>query len=794
MAITPDYGASLAFLRLLYPSGPWMLTAISTDKKTIRAKTFSADESGKVQSWLEKFGNFNLYYSVNRPVESAFEKPKLLKSEIAAAHFLHVDVDPREGEDLASEQERIRKLVEGYKIQPTFIIFSGGGYNALWQLEKPFLIADTPGVSEASAVALAEDLERRNWQLELDFDTPDHCRDVSRILRLPGTVNHPDAKKAAKGRVEAFAHVVTHTEVSYPLSKFMATTAVSTNVSSGRAAVAASNIRRTESLDSLKISDKTKIIIAQGFDPEKHSSISTADRSQYVLYIVCELIRCGVPEEVILGVITDSRYGISTSVLEKGASMMRYACRQIERARDMNSGEPIGEMNDKYAIVLGYGSQTLVMIEDGVWSDRTNRYEPIFQSFRNFSSRVKNMPSVEIPQENGKVKYAKRFDWWTGHQHRREYESVCFEPGLDTPGRYNLWTGYAYQAQPGDKHERLIEHIFENICAADKACYDYLLKWMARVVQQPRTRSMVSPVLLSRERGVGKSVFTDFFGAIFEPHRCTVADIGSLTGKFNSHLATSLLVVAEEAFDLRDRRHESVLKELITGTSIGIERKGVDRIEMPNYTHLIMTSNNERVVPAGDFERRFFVLRVAPNKLQDSAYFLKILEDQRRGGVANLLHHLMSVSLENFDVTHVPKTRALQEQQEHNLPPELVWLIDKLHYGLWTTSVAIGGPTPLRLIFDDYRQFMIDGGKQRAMMARRVFERFVESEFPGVPHDSEDKFVLIFPSLDECRWKFSQNRGWDPTTVQWKIKTDGSKVVYPDKFWKRDEEKGEAPF
>ena len=69
------------------------------------------------------------------------------------------------------------------------------------------LVADGGGTKD-EIVARAVDVERRNWQFELDFSTPDHCRDVSRILRLPGTLNRPNAEKIAKGRTIALARVV----------------------------------------------------------------------------------------------------------------------------------------------------------------------------------------------------------------------------------------------------------------------------------------------------------------------------------------------------------------------------------------------------------------------------------------------------------------------------------------------------------------------------------------------------------------------------------------------------------
>lgn len=205
-SLQPDFTKSVEFLRVIYPTGPWMLTCISIDKKAIEARTFSGQDEEDVLAWLALHKNRNLYYSVNQPIESAYEKRKLAKTDVHSVHYLHVDVDPRTGEDVAAEQARILKRLESYHIKPSVIVFSGGGYNALWKLSKPVPVADgSPSPEET--IARAIDVERRNWQFELDFETPDHCRDVSRILRLPGTLNRPNAEKVAKGRTIALARV-----------------------------------------------------------------------------------------------------------------------------------------------------------------------------------------------------------------------------------------------------------------------------------------------------------------------------------------------------------------------------------------------------------------------------------------------------------------------------------------------------------------------------------------------------------------------------------------------------------
>lgn len=746
-----------------------MLTAISVCKTQIESRTFSADDSKDVITWLQTHKKRNIYYCVNEPVKEAYTRTKLAKKHVKCASFIHVDIDPRAGEDVEQEQKRIHKAIDEYKIKPSVVVFSGGGFNVLWRLDEPVPIAD--GVSDEEAISRAIDFERRNWQVELDLNG-DSCRSVCQILRLVGSINRPDAGKISRGRELALACLIYASDVSYSIDAFMATPHVSTNVTSNASVSVLGDVQRVPSLRNTEITipDELIVIIVQGYDPEEPDRWNN-DRSSALYYVCCELVRLGASDEIILGIITDPHYNISDSVLDKGSGVMRYATRQVERARDNAENPILADMNRDYAVIKGFGNKTLVMVEQGKMNIQTDQLEPSFQTFGEFRKRIMNYPPVEV-MAGEKVKYITAYHYWTTNKRRREYLDVTFQPGKDTPGRYNLWNGFSVQPIPGTNHKSLLDHIFENICNGVDEHYKYLISWMARVVQQPRTISEVAPVLIG-ERGTGKSVFTSLYSALFAPHRYIASNVSELTGQFNSHLHQCLLVVAEEAFDLRDKKHTSVLNELITAEFFGFEKKGVDRDLRKNYVHLIMTSNPDssggRVVPAGDHERRYCVLSVGNKKRRKSEYFGPIIKDMtKRGGLSHLLHYLMDHSLSDFDVRDFPATEALREQQENNLSYEKEWLLGKLDDGEWFTGVVWCGPVHKKDLYSSYQVFMKDVGA-RNVKGPRTFGRFIMQSLPGTTDrqlsGGNRPMAYIFPHLEKCRAMFDSARGWKP---QWK--------------------------
>jgi hypothetical protein len=194
--------------------------------------------------------------------------------------------------------------------------------------------------------------------------------------------------------------------------------------------------------------------------------------------------------------------------------------------------------------------------------------------------------------------------WWLKSPHRRQYHGLTFAPGRDVEGFYNLWRGFAVQAIPGDC-SMYLTHLKDVICKGNDQYFVYLISWMARAVQQPDSPGQVA-VVLRGAQGTGKSFFAKVFGQLFGRHFLQVSDPKHLVGSFNAHLRDCVILFGDEAFFAGDKSHESVLKTLITEENMQIERKGFDVEQSPNYTHLIMASNSQWVVPAGANERRFF--------------------------------------------------------------------------------------------------------------------------------------------------------------------------------------------
>ena len=109
-------------------------------------------------------------------------------------------------------------------------------------------------------------------------------------------------------------------------------------------------------------------------------------------------------------------------------------------------------------------------------------------------------------------------------------------------------------------------------------------------MQRPRERIGVALVMRGL-MGSGKTKIGEVMGSLFPRHYFLVDDPRYVTGRFSAHMATCLLLQADEAVWAGDKAAEGRLKGLVTSTIQQIEAKGIDPIRLPNYVRLIMTSN-----------------------------------------------------------------------------------------------------------------------------------------------------------------------------------------------------------
>jgi hypothetical protein len=297
-------------------------------------------------------------------------------------------------------------------------------------------------------------------------------------------------------------------------------------------------------------------------------------------------------------------------------------------------------------------------------------------------------------------------------------------------------------------------------------------------VQKPGIQGEVA-VVLRGERGTGKGVFARAFGSLFGQHFLHLSDARHLTGNFNAHLRDACIVFADEAFYAGDKQHEGQLKRIVTEPTLMIEPKYRDVTPARNCLHVIVSSNEEWVVPAGVDERRFFVLDVSPCKRKDFQYFDVLDAEQRYGGAAAMLHDLQRRDLTNFNVRNVPSTLALLDQKAQSFRGPEGWWYEVLIEGVapaegldanapfpdqdWTPS-GRDWTQPIRVsrdaLYADYIEFSKRNREYRPT-PKSQFGKMLRKFMPALAEERPRQGtgrnrLYILPPLAECRSSFEK--------------------------------------
>ncbi|MCM2287116.1 MAG: DUF5906 domain-containing protein [Desulfobacula sp.] len=419
----------------------------------------------------------------------------------------------------------------------------------------------------------------------------------------------------------------------------------------------------------------------------------------------------------------------------------------------------INRLNQIHAIV-DYEGQTLIL---------TETYDPILKQAKYTFSKKNDFfdkyANKTFPDPQNPKKTINEAQYWFRHLQRRTYKGIIFHPGNEFPGYYNLWKGFYINPQPGD-WSLFQGHIRNIIANKDENIFQWIMGWMARIVQDPGGKRPGTAIVLRGEQGTGKSFYADMFGSLFTPHYYTLSQSSHLTGQFNSHLRNALIVFADEGFLSGDKKAEGVLKSLVTEPTINIEQKFKDVTTQKNNINLIIASNNFRVIPAAFEERRFFVTDLSTGRRKDIKYFSEIDNQMNNGGREAMLYDLQRWDYSKVDLRKIPRTPALFDQIKESMTQEEKFWYERLQAGTllsfhdtWVNQV------PFSSLYEEYKKFVADTkgtkqfsdtqfGKEILKLCKNIQQ--TKRSAQGVRFSEK-----IFPSLDECRKEFQQRVNMD---------------------------------
>lgn len=403
-----------------------------------------------------------------------------------------------------------------------------------------------------------------------------------------------------------------------------------------------------------------------------------------------------------------------------------YAAAKEEEVAEVE--RVVADFNNRYIVVNEAGKAVIFQpTRDPV----LNRKYYHRLTTRDLQTFYMNQKVKTANDDKGNSIFKSPADIWLRHPDRRQFiHGVTFDPnGQSQEGVLNLWEGFAVKPAPGN-WSLMRDHIEKVICADDEIRIDYLMGWLASMVQFPGKPGEVA-VVMQGGQGTGKGTLAKVLMHITGHHGMAISNPKHLVGSFNSHLRDTIFLFADEALFAGDRSQVGVLNALITEPHLTIEAKFSNAIDAPNFLHIMMASNDTWVVPAAMDSRRFFVLKVVDTKKGNHAYFAEIWKQMDAGGYEAMLHDLLNMDLSLFNIRAVPTTEGLENQRKLSLQTTELWWKDCLergyvyrskfglekHLAVWIPEIAT------ELLFLSYEEFAKKRNERR-MLSRETLGKF----------------------------------------------------------------------
>jgi hypothetical protein len=671
------------FLRdYLAPSGIHLvlITPDPFEGSGVSGHHFGADWQA-AEAWVLE-GNAkgrNAYFSVNLVTSGLNNKAK--KTDVIGVRCAHTDIDPPKDNPAWDKQAAFDGLVTGGA--PSVVIDSGNGLQALWWL------------TEATDTATIEQINRGIG----DRFHADHCWNVDRVLRLPGTTNWPDKKKQALGRVPVQSRLLvpfngnTYAPASL-LSAFPSAPAVESVAEelpegpregytgpsdddelirlmlAARGGIAAMFGNKATVAD-LWSGDPVRIapfFPSDSGDDFNHSNADAALCAHLAFYTGADAKRI---DRLFRrsGLMRDKwdrdSYRVTTvgkAVTKCSAIYNVVKAVPLAQLPPMLPGLPAAPMlpggTDAPALngeILPVGD--IMLLQDQInhfngcvyVSDRHQVLTPQggFLKPESFKATYGGYVFIMSPDMTGPSKNA--FEAFTENRAYRfpKADSTMFEPQLPFGHIENRLVNVympdtAVVSAEGDVSP-MLRH-FEKLFP-DERDREMIWTYLAAIVQHPGVKFQWAPFIQGAQ-GNGKSMIGDFLKRAVGPKYCHEPFSDDLTNKFNDWMDHRILIIVEEL--TLDGRYEieNNLKTWITAREVEMQAKGGKKAMRPNKSNWIIFSNFQNALPIDANQRRYAPFFTAQQTAADvrrdfpDGYFPALWEWLRNGGYAYLTHYL----------------------------------------------------------------------------------------------------------------------------------------------------------
>lgn len=301
------------------------------------------------------------------------------------------------------------------------------------------------------------------------------------------------------------------------------------------------------------------------------------------------------------------------------------------------------------------------------------------------------------------------------------YDEVAFSPLSLPPSTLNYWIGPSTQPMKGDWYV-LQEFLHTVICDNNYQLFDYLIRYLAHMLQKPAEKPGIMIVLLSGQ-GEGKGTFFKILQRIWARTTLLVSDVDEVVGKFNAALERNYIVCMDEALFAGDKKSLDKLKSLITESTCRIEQKHQPSRSINSYHRYFASSNHNHFAHVDKDDRRFLFIRLSSVHKQDQIYFDAVNDALENDDViAAMMYDLINLDLTEFNIRKRPLTEEHLSQRLQSLSGFERYWHEVLQTGMLERLTEWDKPRFIstKNLTDNYKDYDKNAGKYSPIQEQQI--------------------------------------------------------------------------
>lgn len=302
------------------------------------------------------------------------------------------------------------------------------------------------------------------------------------------------------------------------------------------------------------------------------------------------------------------------------------------------------------------------------------------------------------------------------------------------------------------------------------------LDFCAWFLQNPDLKCVIAPYVMSKHRGVGKSLLLNLLTRIYGFSRdgerqARMVKLDDLSGRFFNPTGCLLNIVDEVQFAIhRNMRQETSLfwrhlKNLVTADTIPVEIKGGGCFNLPNTAGLIMAGNKGGHFPIEELDRRVWIIDNNPPILErgtvDSLFDIVLRSgtttgsSERQKGVEAIRYGLYNHRIQlNLDSIRAPMSDLKMEMMKASMTDIEEWLFE---YFADPNNLLSAAPVITRSMFvymmqvsdqvttdhwrDDAEAIFRDAKRRGTFQP--VKSRNITVQFTNIPHVTRNGDIIM---------------------------------------------------